>query len=226
MASANPGGYLPGDPRYGLAGDDLRRYYREKPAQWVIFAWDRAGQAGARAAAIAAQKDYATALGERLIGYGHIVSDDASQTLATTWFVQLDNRAAAEAFVVDDPLSRAGVYDRTDIRRWSNSFVKRAADYRRKGLQQYFCTGSKIPDAAPFFAQHLHAHESYFKSYEDSFIFRGPLRSPDGVDNVGTALLLELPDRAAAEKFWNNEPFAANGGYQDDSRIYRWQFGD
>jgi hypothetical protein len=226
MASGNAGGYLPGDPRYGLSGDALRRYYSEKPAQWVIFAWDGAGQAGVRAANIAAQKDYARALGERLIGYGHIVSDDASETLATTWFVQLENRAAAEAFVVDDPLNRAGVYERTDIRRWSNSFLKRAADYKRKGMQQYFCTGSKIPGAAPFFARHLHAHETYFKKYERSFIFRGPLRSPDGSENVGTGLLLELPDRAAAENFWNNEPFAANGGYQDDSRIYRWQFGD
>ena len=43
---------------------------------------------------------------------------------------------------------------------------------------------------------------------------------------VGTALLLELPDRAVAERFWNNEPFAANGGYQADSRIYRWIFGE
>ena len=225
MASGNPG-YLPGDPRYGLSGDTLRQYYREKPAQWVIFAWDAPGQAGARAANIAAQKEYAKALGERLIGYGHIVSDDASQTLATTWFVQLEDRASAENFIANDPLNRAGVYAKTDIRRWSNSFVKRAADYKRKGMQQYFCTGSKIADSAPFFAKHLHAHESYFKQYEESFIFRGPLRSPDGADNIGTALLLELPDRAAAEKFWNNEPFAENGGYQADSRIYRWQFGD
>ena len=226
MAESNAGGYLPGDPRYGLAGDELRRYYREKPAQWMIIAWDRAGHAGARASHIAAQKDYARALGERLIGYGHIVSDDASQTLATTWFVQLDDRAAAEAFIAADPLNRAGVYEKTDIRRWSNSYLKRAADYQRKGMQQYFCTGSKVSDAAPFFARHLHAHESYFSQHEASFIFRGPLRSPDGAENVGTALLLELPDRAAAENFWMNEPFAANGGYQADSRIYRWEFGD
>ncbi|MGH8666378.1 MAG: YciI family protein [Burkholderiales bacterium] len=223
---ASGAGYLPGDPRYGLSGETLRQYYREKPAQWVLFAWDRAGQAGTRAANIAAQKTYAKALGERLIGYGHIVSDDACATLATTWFVQLDDRRAAEAFLADDPLNVAGAYEKTDIRRWSNSFQKGAADYRRKGLQQYFCTGSKIADAAPFFAEHLHAHESYFKSYDDSFIFRGPMRSPDGADNIGTALLLELPDRAAAERFWNNEPFAANGGYQDDARIYRWTFGD
>jgi uncharacterized protein YciI len=219
-------GYLPGDPRYGLSGETLRRYYREKPAQWMIIAWDGPGQAEVRAAKLAAQKEYAKALGERLIGYGHIVSDDASAALATTWFVQADDRAAAQAFVANDPLNRAGVYERVDIRRWSNSFLKRAADYARKGMQQYLCTGSKIADAAPFFAQHLHAHESYFESYGASFIFRGPLRSPDGTDNVGTALLLELPDRAAAEHFWNNEPFAANGGYQEDSRIYRWVFGD
>lgn len=226
MTASEQSGYLPGDPRYGLSGESLKRYYREKPAQWVIFAWDKAGQAAVRAAHIAAQQAYARALGERLIGYGHIVSDDASRTLATTWFVQLDDRTAAESFIAADPLNRAGAYEKTDIRRWSNSFLKRAADYQRKGMQQYLCTGSKIPNAPEFFARHLHAHETYFERYEASFIFRGPLRSPDGADNVGTALLLELPDRAAAEAFWNNEPFAANGGYQDDARIYRWQFGD
>ncbi len=226
MAQGQASGYLPGDPRHGLSGESLRQYYREKPAQWVIFGWDKAGQGSMRSATVAAQKDYAKALGERLIGYGHIVSDDASRTLATTWFVQLDDRAAADAFIANDPLSRAGIYEKTEVRRWSNSFLKRAADYQRKGMQQYFCTGSKVANAPEFFAKHLHAHESYFKSYEDSFIFRGPLRSPDGADNIGTALLLELPDRAAAEKFWNNEPFAANGGYQADSRIYRWVFGD
>lgn len=38
MAPSNAGGYLPGDPRYGLSGDALRQYYSEKPTQWVIFA--------------------------------------------------------------------------------------------------------------------------------------------------------------------------------------------
>lgn len=218
------GGYLSGDPRYGLTGEALRQYYRQKPAQWMIIAWDRAEATNLRKAGGATQIEYAKALGERLIGYGHLVSDDASTTLATTWFVQVDDRAAAEAFIAADPLARAGVYDRVDICRWSNSFLKRADDYPRKGLQQYLCTGSKISDPS-FFSRHLHAHESYFKSYEASFIFRGPLRSPDATENVGTALLLELPDRAAAEQFWNNEPFAAHGGYQEDSRIYRWVFG-
>ena len=53
-----------------------------------------------------------------------------------------------------------------------------------------------------------------------------PALAADGADNIGTALLLELPDRAAADAFWNNEPFARNGGYQRDARIVRWVFGD
>jgi hypothetical protein len=43
---------------------------------------------------------------------------------------------------------------------------------------------------------------------------------------IGTVLLLELPRLAAADKFWNEEPFARNGGYQRDARIVRWVFGD
>ena len=101
MAQTPASGYLPGDPRYGLSGESLRQYYREKPAQWMIIAWDAAGKANTRAARSAGQKDYARTLGERLIGYGHIVSDDASSSvLATTWFVQLDDRAAALTIVL------------------------------------------------------------------------------------------------------------------------------
>ena len=154
-------------------------------------------------------KAYVKGFGERVIGYGHFVSDDGRDTLGTSFFMQLDDRAAADAFVAGEPMSKAGVYQRVEIHRWSNSFGKRAADYRRKGLQQFLCTGPKT--GTPEFFRDPARHESYFASYGDSFIFRGPIRSADGADNIGTALLLELPDRAAADKFWNEEPFARNG---------------
>jgi uncharacterized protein YciI len=219
-------GYLPGDPRHGLSGEALRNYYRTKPAQWAIYCWDRPGVEAARHTLAPDQRRYVERFGDRVIGYGHFVSDDGRRTLGTSFFMQLEDRAAADAFIADEPLCKAGVYGQVEVHRWSNSFQKRQADYRRKGLQQFLCTGSKIADAPEFFRQHLHAHESYFASYGDSFIFRGPIRSADGADNIGTALLLELPDRAAADAFWNNEPFARNGGYQRDSRIVRWVFGD
>jgi uncharacterized protein YciI len=224
MSNGTTTGYLPGDPRYGLQGEALANYYRTKPAQWAIYCWDKPGMEEKRRALLAEQKGYVKGFGERVIGYGHFVSDDGRDTLGTSFFMQLDDRAAADRFVADEPMNKAGIYQRVDIHRWSNSFGKRAADYARKGLQQFLCTAPKT--AAPeYYRTHLHAHESYFSSFADSFIFRGPIRSADGADNIGTALLLELPDRAAADAFWNNEPFARNGGYQRDARIVRWVFG-
>ena len=46
MAKAKPTGYLPGDPRYGLTGESLKDYYRNKPAEWAIYCWDKPGMAG------------------------------------------------------------------------------------------------------------------------------------------------------------------------------------
>ena len=101
-----------------------------------------------------------------MIGYGHFVSDDGRDTLGTSFFMQLDDRAAADKFVAEEPMNKAGVYERVEIHRWSNSFGKRAADYARKGMQQFLCTGPKT-GTPEFFRSHLHAHESYFASYGD-----------------------------------------------------------
>ena len=217
--------YLPGDPRYGLEGEALKDYYRKKPAQWVITGWYAPDRKDLRGAGLPSQKAYVAGFGERVIGYGHIVSEDGTETLATTFFMQLDDRAAADAFVAEEPLGKAGAYERVTVQRWSNSFLKGQADYTRKGEKFWFFTGSKIDDYPSFGPLHLTAHEQYFKDHEDRFVFRGPLRSPDGTENIGTALMVELPDQAAAQAFWDNEPFAANGGYKDDYRIYRWVFG-
>jgi len=225
MPSEQSAGYLPGDPRHGLHGEALKDYYRTKPAQWAIYCWDKPGRESIRCTLIAEQNRYINSFGERVIGYGHFVSDEGRDTLGTSFFMQLDDRAAADEFVANEPMDKAGVYQRVEIHRWSNSFQKRAADYVRKGLQQFLCTGPKT-GTPEFFREHLHAHESYFASYRESFIFRGPIRSADGADNIGTALLIELPNRAAADRFWNEEPFVMNGGYQGDVRITRWVFGD
>jgi uncharacterized protein YciI len=179
----------------------------------------------ARHGLLAEQHSYVKNFGESVIGYGHFVSDDGRDVLGTSFFMQLDDRAAADKFVADEPMNKSGIYQSVEINRWSNSFQKRATDYARKGWQQFLCTAPKT-GTPEFFREHLHAHESYFASYGDSFIFRGPIRSADGADNIGTALLLELPNRADADRFWNEEPFARNGGYQKNVRITRWVFGD
>ena len=52
-----------------------------------------------------------------------------------------------------------------------------------------------------------------------------------GIDERVNSMPCHRNDRAvaraaAADKFWNEEPFAKNGGYRGDYRIIRWVFGD
>jgi len=110
MLQANMTGYLPGDPRYGLSGEALQNYYRTKPAQWAIYCWDKPGTQATRRALVQDQKSYVEDFGERVIGYGHFVSDDGRDTLGTSFFMQLDDRAAADAFVAGEPMSKAGSF--------------------------------------------------------------------------------------------------------------------
>src|SRR5689334_2803134 len=105
MSDATTAGYLPGDPRFGLQGEALKDYYRSKPAEWAIYCWDKPGPQDRRRALLAEQKRYVEAFGERVIGYGHLVSDDGRLMLSTTFFMQLDDRPAANEFVGNDPLN-------------------------------------------------------------------------------------------------------------------------
>ena len=112
-------GYLPGDPRYGLQGEALKTYYRTKAAQWAIYCWDKPGVAEARRALLPEQKAWVAGFGERVIGYGHFLSDDGRDTLGTTFFMQLDDRAAADKFWNEEPFARNGGYQRdARITRW------------------------------------------------------------------------------------------------------------
>src|ERR1700751_5708759 len=110
MPSEQSAGYLPGDPRYGLQGEALKDYYRTKPAQWAIYCWDKPGTAETRRALLPKQKSYVGTFRDRVIGYGHFVSDDGRDTRGTSFFMQLDGRGAADAFIADEPLNKAGVY--------------------------------------------------------------------------------------------------------------------
>ena len=222
----NTAEYLPDDPRFGKSDDELKAYYSSKPAEWAIYCWDKPDSLECRGTNLQEQKLYVSRFFEKVVGYGHIVSDNALDTLGTTFFLQLDARDEVENFLESEPLNKLGVYASIDIHRWSNSFIRRQKDYKRKGQKQFLLTGSKIDNTEDLFNAHLNSHEKYFRSYENNFIFRGPICSDDGSNNIGTALLIELSDKLAAEKFWANEPFVANNGYKEDARIYRWVFGD
>ena len=55
------------------------------------------------------------------------------------------------------------------------------------------------------------AHLKTAATYGVKITVGGPLVSDDGKSSIGSLMVLEAPDRAAAEKFNRNDPFFKNG---------------
>jgi uncharacterized protein YciI len=52
------------------------------------------------------------------IARGPMRSDDGAKVIGTTYIIQVKDRAAAEAFVAAEPMTRAGVFSKIRIDRW------------------------------------------------------------------------------------------------------------
>lgn len=58
------------------------------------------------------------------------------------------------------------------------------------------------------------AHLDYLRSYGDKVVLAGPLLSEDGQVMVGSLLVLELEDRAAADEFVAGDPYGKAGLFE------------
>ena len=65
------------------------------------------------------------------------------------------------------------------------------------------------------------AHLAYLKQYQDQIVTAGPTTTEDG-QPTGSLLIMEFPDRAAAERFAANDPYAKAGLFQR-SEIKPWK---
>ena len=54
-------------------------------------------------------------------------------------------------------------------------------------------------------------HLKNAKNYGVTITVGGPLVSDDGASSIGSLMVLEVPDRASAEKFNRADPFHQNG---------------
>lgn len=69
------------------------------------------------------------------------------------------------------------------------------------------------PGAAALRQQWRSAHKEYLGRVADHIAFAGPLFADDGETMQGSLLVIDFPDRAAAEAWLKDEPFTQNGVY-------------
>jgi uncharacterized protein YciI len=60
-------------------------------------------------------------------------------------------------------------------------------------------------------------HKAYLRAVEDQIAFAGPLLAEDGETMVGSLLVIDFPDRDAAQRWLADEPFTRAGLYAASS---------
>lgn len=71
------------------------------------------------------------------------------------------------------------------------------------------------PDVADQLDELSEEHWSYMDRFADRLILRGPTVSDDGEEHTGSVHVVDLTDRAAAERFATEEPFWKAGLYRE-----------
>lgn len=79
------------------------------------------------------------------------------------------------------------------------------------------------PDAAPLRTQRLDAHVAHLRSLGERFVIGGPFLDQNGV-SVGSLVVIEADDQAAAEAFAAADPFVLNKVFATVT-VRRWDFG-
>lgn len=165
---------------------------------------------------------------DTMIARGPTFTADGTAVTGSMHIVGLPDEAAAHEFAFEEPNHKAGVYEEEVlVRRWRNvlgrtmwEFTGAAAGHRRFLIIAHGKPGTTTAHA-PLDAAH---HRYLDRGYREHLIAYGPLLSPDGGAWTGTALLVELRDRSAAETMMADEPYAREGLY-DSVEIHDWQFG-
>jgi uncharacterized protein YciI len=151
----------------------------------------------------------------------------------TTWtgsmhLVDLPDAQAAQVFAFQEPFYRAGVYGEVLVRRWSNALGRTMWDYPAElgDGRRFWVIGRGKPGVAAARQALVAAQRRWFgePGHRDGVILCGPLLADDGVGWVGSALLVQLGDRAAVEAMWAGAPYVQAGLY-GSVEIHDWQFG-
>lgn len=94
---------------------------------FLIDATDKPNSAELRAKARPEHMEFLKASLPKLLAAGAKLADDGVTALGSAYIVDVDDRAAAEAFIHADPFHKAGLFGTVTITRWRKGFF----DYKQ-----------------------------------------------------------------------------------------------
>jgi len=165
---------------------------------------------------------------ESMIARGPTLTSDRTTWTGSMHIVDLPDVEAARVFAFQEPFYRAGVYGEVLVRRWRNVLGRTMWDHRAAlGDDPRFLVIGRGRPGVEEARQALEAVQRRWfgePGHLDGVILRGPLLTDDGAGWVGSALLLQLRDRAAVEAMLAGAPYVRAGLYWS-VEIHDWECG-
>lgn len=91
---------------------------------FAIQCIDRDDRPGLRAETRAAHLAYLDGFAGRMIAAGALLSDDGATPVGSLIVIDLEDRAACDAFAAADPYAKAGLFASVTIRPWRKAYPK------------------------------------------------------------------------------------------------------
>jgi uncharacterized protein YciI len=190
-----------------------------------IRIFDEPGSAALRDEYRQQHPDYLKSFDDKTLFAGPFTTDDETAEFGSLRLIDFPDVAAAEKHIADEPYVTGGVQKRWQINRWKPAIASTWRDCpRTKGNIQAMFVGIEKPTGAEIRSSNEDAHEAYLDACRDSIVCRGSTLSDDGEAVIGSLLLLDIQDMAAARVIIEDEPLFKAGCYEH-VEFHRWRFG-
>ena len=156
---------------------------------------------------------------------GPMLADDGETALGSHRLMDFASREDAQAHVRDEPYVVAGLQSGVEIIPWSNSVAYTWRDCpRTKDYIQFLIMAYDKPDSDALREALRDEHVTFQTRVSDLYLTRGPLLDEARQRQIGSLMIVDVPDVAAGHEFWAGEPFNT-GGLFERVEMVRWRFG-
>lgn len=180
--------------------------------EFFFYCRDRPGTLDLRLELLESHWSFMDGYAASMIARGPTLTEDGETPTGSVHIVDLPDAAAAHTFAYAEPNYRAGVYGDVLVRRFVNTLGRTMWEFRGDGPRFLVLGHARTGAPAP--------GELVPAAYADRLIGCGPLLSDDGATWLGTAILVQLPDRAAVAAM-----MAPSRAAYAQVEIHPWRFG-
>ncbi|MDG2313244.1 MAG: YciI family protein [Alphaproteobacteria bacterium] len=196
--------------------------------EYFFYFWDKSNSAKIRENINSKHLRFIEAYKDSIIVEGPTVSHNKKIFTGNMYMLDLPDIKNSLTFIEENPFVKSGVFKKIFVCRCQNAMQQKQwlhdAD---KDKDQYFLIiGHGKPGMTELRKKLLQNHRRYFieRGYQNKFIVRGPLWSPNEEEWVGSEFILKLENRKSVDTFLSEEPYTQTGLYER-LEIHRWQFG-